>query len=549
MKVAVGKQVLFLAFLLFVSAGAHAAPGYGEPLDVTTGTVYAVSTLAELKNAVDSANAAGVPATILVADGEYVLDVQTLQLRCPGLIIRGASGNRDNVIIRGPDEGTNAALLHVFYVPTNDVTIADMSFGYCRWHGVQVLGHSPYDVSGLRVHNCRIVNCNEQFIKGTSDPADPVGATDGIVESCLFEFTSGWAYQYYTGGIDVHKGVNWVVRDNLFRNIRNNGAGLAEHAVHFWNRCPVLPQNITVERNWVINCDRGIGFGLGSYDGGHNGGSSVIRNNMVYNNGTGPNTDVCIGLEHACDVLVDNNTVYNETYGTPIEYRFSTSSNIVFRNNLVDKAIKNRDSAPPAVMSNNIESVQASWFKGLGAGDLRLVYGVTAAIDQGCTVPGFADDVDGETRPKLGGWDVGADEYDPATADSDGDTMTDKWEVDRGLNPTNSVGADGADGNPDGDPHLNWQEYVADTHPQDEHDYFCISTTLVDRTNGFIISWPSVSNRVYTMVTVSNAVYGFTNDPSFTNVPGTGKSMSYTNDRPEGSWFYRLIVKLRSRRK
>ena len=545
METAIVRLILPLAFLVLVPTGARAAPGYGDPLTITTGTIYAVSTVTELKNAVNSANAAGIPATILLADGEYVLDVLSLQLKCEGLIIRSSSGNRDNVIIRGPDEGTNAALLHVFYVPTNDVTIADMTFGYCRWHGVQVLGHSPYDVSGLRVHNCRIVNCNEQFIKGTSADGDPVGATDGIVENCLFEFIGGEAYQYYTGGIDVHKGVNWVVRDNLFRNIRNNGAGMAEHAVHFWKRCTNFPQNVVVERNWIINCDRGIGFGLGSYDGGHNGGSSAIRNNMVYNDGTGVNTDVCIGLEHARDVLVDNNTVYNATYLTPIEYRFATSSNIVFRNNLANRAIKNRDSAPPALTSNNVENAQGAWFRDLTQGDLRIIRGVGSVIDQGCTVPGFTDDVDGETRPKLGGWDVGADEYDPETADSDGDTMTDQWEVDRGLNPTNAVGADGADGNPDGDSHVNWQEYVADTHPQDPTDYFCISTSSWDSTNGIIISWPSVSNRVYTMVTVSNVVHGFTNEPSFTNVPGTGKTMSYTNDKPEGSWFYRLIVKLR----
>ena len=55
-------------------------------------------------------------------------------------------------------------------------------------------------------------------------------------------------------------------------------------------------EDVIIERNWIINCDRGIGFGLTSYDGGHNGGASVIRNNFVYNDGAGANTDVCIGL-------------------------------------------------------------------------------------------------------------------------------------------------------------------------------------------------------------------------------------------------------------
>ena len=149
-------------------------------------------------------------------------------------------------------------------------------------------------MAGLRVHNCRILNCNQQFIKGSSSENDPLGATDGCIEQCLFEFTSGWAYQSYTGGIDIHKGVNWIVRDNLFRNLRipAGQAGIAEHAVHFWKRCSTRPQNIVVERNWVVDCDRGIGFGLGNAEGDHQGGASVIRNNMVFNAGAGPRTDV-----------------------------------------------------------------------------------------------------------------------------------------------------------------------------------------------------------------------------------------------------------------
>ena len=86
--------------------------------------------------------------------------------------------------------------------------------------------------------------------------------------------------------------VNWIVRDNWFRNLRTPAgqSGIAEHAIHFWKRCSTRPQNIVVERNWIVNCDRGIGFGLVDAPGGHHGGASVIRNNMVYNDGAGPHT-------------------------------------------------------------------------------------------------------------------------------------------------------------------------------------------------------------------------------------------------------------------
>jgi hypothetical protein len=372
-----------------------------------------VANAAELKAALEAANRTKAAATLLLADGTYGLDGPTLEIQCPGLVVRSASGNRDAVIVRGPDEGPQASVADVFLVSANDVVIADLTLGHCRYHGIQVRGESPFDVSGLRVHNCRIVNCNQQFIKGSSSETDPVGATDGCIEQCLFEFTSGWAYQSYTGGIDIHKGVNWIVRDNLFRSIRTPAGqpGIAEHAVHFWKRCPTRPQNIVVERNWVVNCDRGIGFGLGSPEGGHQGGASVIRNNMVFNDSRGPRTDVGIGLEHASDVQVDNNTVVVQRYWAPIEYRFAGSSNLVFRNNLVNGPIQRRDQAPTAVITSNLEHVETSWFRDLAGGDLRLTAAATAAIDTGQTLEGFRDDVDGRPRPQGSGWDIGACEF------------------------------------------------------------------------------------------------------------------------------------------
>jgi hypothetical protein len=401
---------------LFAVSNLSAAPGFGEPLALTRGEVRRVRTVAELKSALEAANGSKSAATILLEDGMYLLDVPALEIQCPGLVVRSASGNRDAVIVRGPDEGPQASVGNVFLVAANDVVIADLTLGWCRYHGIQVRGESPFDVFGLRVHNCRLVNCNQQFIKGSSRDDDPVGATDGSIEHCLFEFTSGWAYQDYTGGIDIHKGVNWIVRDNLFRNLRVSAGqqGISEHAVHFWKRCPTRPQNVVVERNWILNCDRGIGFGLGSLDGGFQGGNSVIRNNMAFNDGTGPHTDVGIGLEYASGVHVDNNTVVIQKYWGPMEYRFAGSSNLVFRNNLVNRPIQRRDSAPLAAQTNNLERVEDSWFRDLAAGDLRLVPAAKPAIDRGTTLSTFNDDVDGRPRPQGPAWDIGAHEFTPS---------------------------------------------------------------------------------------------------------------------------------------
>ena len=391
----------------------NSPPGKGPASRLIRGEVMQVASMGELRRAIERANHDAQPATILLADGVYVLDVSHLHLDCPGLVIRGARGNREAVTIRGPNEGPSATATHVFLVSADDVVIADLTLGYCRCHGIQVQGERPHDVAGLRVSNCRLVNCNEQFIKGSSSDDDPVGATDGCIENCLFEFTSGWAYQFYTGGIDIHKGVNWVVRHNLFRNLRlrDSGGGLTEHAIHFWKRCPTRPQNLVVERNWIVNCDRGIGFGLSHTEGGLQGGGSVIRNNFVFNDGSGPRTDVGIGLEAADGVRVENNTVVVQGYWAPVEYRFPASTNLVFRNNLVNGPITQRDGAPAANRERNLQRIESGWFRDLPAGDLHLTRTATAAIDQALELEGFAEDLDADPRPRQAGWDIGADEF------------------------------------------------------------------------------------------------------------------------------------------
>ncbi len=529
--------VAITALVLVLGMRATAAPGYGDPLNITTGTVYLVGTAAALQDAVYSANDLNVPATILLSNGTYVISSQ-LPIRCNNLIIRSLEGNRTNVIVRGPDTGPSATLPHVFDIYSNNVTIADITFGQCLYHGVQMHGEAPYDVTGTRIHNCRIFDCNEQFIKGSSANEDPVGSASGVVENCLFEFTGGWAYQYYTGGIDIHKGVDWQIRDNLFRNIRNPGGGMAEHAIHFWKRCDTYVQNVVVERNWIINCDRGIGFGLGAVADGFNGGSSVIRNNFVYNDGSGPNTDVGIGLESADSVSVDNNTIF-VPYWAPIEYRWTATSNVLIRNNLVNSSIASRDGGT-ATKSNNIENAQPSWFLDLPAGDLHVIYGTGNVIDQGITIADFADDLDGQARPKQEGWDIGADEYDPATADSDGDGMSDGWEVEGGLNPLSSVGDDGPGGNPDSDAMSNAWEFAADTRPDDAASVLAITGVVVEAGN-VRLCWQGGTSVVQMLEYSSVLLPDPTWEPVFTNNPPTSTSADYLDvGSGNGPAFYRI---------
>ena len=383
------------------------------------------------------------------------------------------------------------------------------------------------------------MNCNEQFIKGTSADGDPEGVTDSRVEFCLFEFTNQWAYQYYTGGIDIHKAVNWTVRDNLFKYIRAPD-DYAEHAIHFYKRNTSRAQNVVIERNVILNCDRGIGFGLGSWADGHEGGTSVIRNNFVYNDGTGPYTDVGIGLESASSVKVDNNTVV-VPYWAPIEYRFSGSSNLVFRNNLVNGNITARDGAPGPSRSNNQESVQTWWFRNLTNADLRIKPGVTSVIDKGCAILDFAGDIDGDARPAGGAWDIGADEYDPWSADSNFDGVPDGWYQQYGLNPTSmNVAAQNADQ----DPFTNWDEWVALTSPTDSNSFFHI--TAVFQLDSFGATFACSTARIYTLQYSDSLVpQAWQGVPGQTNRPGdAGGTMALTDTAGSSQRYYRVGVSL-----
>jgi hypothetical protein len=366
-----------------------------------------VGNVTELQSAVASANSAGGGKTILLRDGTYTLS-DTLYINAPNITIAGQSGVRENVVIQGDAMSSTASVGNVIRVAASNFQLSDVTLQKSRWHLIQIAGENNADSPVIR--NCILRDAYEQIIKVSIDSANPsVTSDNGLVENCLFEYTAGIGPQYYIGGIDAHGSKNWVVRKNTFRSIISPNTSVAEFAVHFWDGSA----NNTVEKNLIINCDRGIGFGL---DGRGNTGG-IIRNNMIYHSSNaGQFTDVSISLTESPNTQVYNNTIFTEdSFPWVIEYRYASTSNVVITNNLTNKPIISRDSAT-GTLSNNITNAASSWFVKPVNGDLHLASAISSVVGAGKTVNGLVDDFDGQPRPTTGaGIDIGADQFVPKT--------------------------------------------------------------------------------------------------------------------------------------
>jgi hypothetical protein len=358
--------------------------------------------------------------TILIADGTYALAGATIHVTAVGVTLRSASGDATKVVIDGgymsPEDVAISA---------SNVTLAHLTITRAINHPVHIYPDG-YNVAGTRLYGLRLVDGGEQFVKVNPDGARTFYVDQGTVECSTFLMTDAGrphveslgGTSCYTGGIDVHGGLAWVVRQNHFEGIYCTTGFLSEHAIHFWNGA----RDTLVEDNVIVNCARGIGFGLvetgemrvypddpskgvgyiGHFDG-------IIRNNFVFAN-VAP-FDTGIELDQARGTRVYHNTVYAGPGATKvfssIDYRFADTK-VDLRDNLVGR-ITQRDGAM-ATASNNKEGVAASDFKDAANGDLHLAATATDAIDQGLALPEAGLDIDGEPHAAGAAPDLGADE-------------------------------------------------------------------------------------------------------------------------------------------
>ena len=358
-----------------------------------------VGTVAQLESAVASANSSGGNRTILVLDGVYSLN-GTLNVTAPNVTIAGQSGVRENVVIQGDAMSDTARIGNVIRVSGRNFRLSDVTLQKSGFHLIQIAGETGADAPVIR--NCILRDAYQQMIKVSNDPAAPgVSSDNGLVENCLFEYTAGIGPQFYIGGIDAHASKSWVVRNNTFRSIISPSRSVAEFAIHFWDGSA----NNTVEKNLIVNCDRGIGFGL---DGKGNTGG-IIRNNMIYHAANaGRFADAGIALTESPGTQVYNNTiVMDNSFPRAIEYRFAVTTGVLIANNLTNKPIVSRNGAS-GVVSKNVTNAVGSWFVNPARGDLHLASAIGSVVGAGQIVAGLSDDFDGQ--PRTASIDVGADQ-------------------------------------------------------------------------------------------------------------------------------------------
>jgi hypothetical protein len=343
---------------------------------------------------------AGPGTTVLLEDGTYGLQ-GALQIVARNVVVRGKSGDRSKVVLRGDSMGEQKVRIAIS-IEAPKVTLADLTISRVGWHGVQV--RRDLGASGMVLHNVRILDTGQQLVKGSVSDNGRT-ADNGLVACSSFEY-SDHASSDYTNGVDIHRGKGWVVRDNVFLRIRGprEAEGKAGPAVLFWNGS----RDTIVERNLVVDCYRGIALGLVERGQGldHEGG--VIRNNVVCN--LNPWADEAIEASASGDLRIEHNTVLVEgRVPWSIGLRFPATSGAV-ANNLSNRPIHLRDGAR-AELKANVTDARRDWFVDPARGNLRLVRGSVAAIDAGVLIPEVRQDFDRGPRVAGKAPDAGAFEF------------------------------------------------------------------------------------------------------------------------------------------
>jgi len=352
----------------------------------------------------------------IVEPGVYQPD--TLVTQVPNLTIRGhADAEPTDIVLRGRGMNTLSygGAPHGIYSQYPGLTLQNFTIEQFIQQAVTFGAGAESPIFQDMV----LRDCGQQFIKASAFPA---AINYGLVERVVFEYTAGRPSvqtselgYFYSGFIDVHNSVGWIVRDFVCKEMTPTQAEIdavlaAEPgatmtpwspAVYFWNGS----SNTIVERGIFHNCARMVALGLmdrftsnGYYD--HVGG--IVRNCMgVIDAGRlsaaqTAESDGGILLWNSPGAKALNNTILtNGQVADAVQGRWSPGLEI--SNNLTDNSIRMRNGASYSGSGNQLNALP-EWFVNSATANLRLNATGNAAVN---TAPRLLDcmyDIDNTLR-------------------------------------------------------------------------------------------------------------------------------------------------------
>ncbi|MEO0438409.1 MAG: right-handed parallel beta-helix repeat-containing protein [Pseudomonadota bacterium] len=307
--------------------------------------VERVNSSATLHAAMKRANGSGFT-EIVLDPGRYRIR-KTLRIRASHIAIRSSSGKYADTVLVGNGMRAADSVDNLIEVSGQHVSITGLTLRDAGNHLIQVRGERNADHFTLK--DSALINAYQQLLKVSADASSEISADFGTVSGSLFAYENSLGPNFYIGGIDAHKGKNWIVEENSFHNIASPANQVAEFAIHFWSQSA----NNKVRNNFILNCDRGIGFGLGKHQHRRNDGGEISGNTIFHPRTSNPFSDVGIALENSPDTVVNDNTVLlRHNYPNAIEYRFPGTQSVIIKQNTLNRAVRSRNQGSGSVFEN-----------------------------------------------------------------------------------------------------------------------------------------------------------------------------------------------------
>jgi hypothetical protein len=386
-----------LGLLAFAQDTQASAPDRAKRLASPSGAVVHVASEPELQQAIAALRS---HTTIVLAPGTYRVTKTIAIEGVTDVVIRGATDAPQDVVLAGPGlQAAGEALAPgAFAIGGRRVTLANLTIRGFPEDAI-VFGAGAAQPT---VYHVRLID------SGRFVAADRPGGVDrGTIEFSTFEYSAASRADYPTGAIAVAGGRGWIVRNNVFRNIRPPDGGLAAPALSFSDGA----SSILIEGNTFVNAQQeivvsGTNARAGAANRSADNFGAIVRNNFIARR-AGLAGEAAITVTGVSRV-VHNTVLLNGTHRTAIEFG-GDAAGLQIANNLVDAAIEGGGSARAAV-SSNATGATAALFKDAARGDLHLTARGAAALKQIAPRSDATSDWDEDARQGAATY-PGADAY------------------------------------------------------------------------------------------------------------------------------------------